>query len=101
MKVMKVKHEPELFKAFNYSAQVEKPFVQMHMATMRRQLSTIVRQAIASKLIKAKNVDDIVSILFEGTIGFHHPAMVVMHMDENREPMLKDVLDTLIEGLCR
>jgi len=99
MKVQKVKHEPELFKAFNYSAQAEKPFVKKHMATMHRQLSTIVSQAIDSGLIKKQNVDAVVALLFEATIGFHHPALVATSVDENREPMLRKLLDTLIDGL--
>jgi AcrR family transcriptional regulator len=99
MKVQKVKHEPELFKAFNYSAQIEKPFVKKHIETMHRQLYTIVSQAIDAGLIKAKSADAVVALIFEATIGFHHPAMVASHMGENREPLLRKVLDTLIDGL--
>src|SRR5271170_3578024 len=94
MKIQKVKHEPELFKAFNYSAQAEKPFVKKHMATMHRQLSTIVGQAIDSGLIKAESVDTVVALLFESTIGFHHPAMVAVYVRENREPLLRKLLGT-------
>jgi AcrR family transcriptional regulator len=99
MKVEKVKHEPELFKAFNYSAQTEKPFVKKHKATMHRQLSTIVSQAIDSGLIKGQSVDTVVELLFEATIGFHHPALVALSVGENREPLLRKLLDTLIDGL--
>jgi AcrR family transcriptional regulator len=99
MKVQKVKDEPELFKAFNNSTQNEKPFVQKHIGTMRRQLSTIVGQAIDSGLIKAQNVDIVVTLLFESTIGFHHPALVAIYVGENREPLLRKLLDTLIDGL--
>jgi AcrR family transcriptional regulator len=98
-KVEKVKHEPELFKAFNYSAQTEKPFVKKHMATMHNQLSTIVGQAIDSGLIQAESVDAVVALLFAATIGFHHPALVAISVDENREPLLEKLLDTLIDGL--
>lgn len=99
MKIQKVKHEPELFKAFNYSSQTEKPFVKKHMATMHRQLSTIVSQAIDSGLIKAENVDTVVALLFEATIGFHHPALVAISVGKNREPLLRKLLATLIDGL--
>ena len=99
MKIQKVKHEPELFKAFNYSAQIEKPFVKKHMATMHRQLSTIVSQAMDSGLIRAKSADTVVALLFEATIGFHHPALVAISVGENRERLLRKLLDTLIDGL--
>src|SRR5271170_643457 len=94
MKIQKVKHEPELFKAFNYSAQIEKPFVKKHMATMHRQLSTIVSQAMDSGLIRAKSADTVVALLFEATIGFHHPALVAISVGENREPLLRKLLNT-------
>jgi len=99
LKVEKVKHEPELFKAFNYSSQIDKPFVKEHMATMHRQISTIVGQAIDSGLIKAESVESVVALLFEATIGFHHPALVAISVGENREPLLRKLLETLIDGL--
>jgi len=99
MKVMKVKHEPELFKAFNYSAQIEKTFVREHMANMHRQLNTIVAQAMKSKLLKKDDVEKVVALLFEGTIGFHYPALVAVHVNEDREPKLLMVLDVLLAGL--
>jgi AcrR family transcriptional regulator len=92
-KVGKIKHEPELFKAFNYSAQAEKPFVKNHMATMHRQLNTIVGQAIDSGSIKAKSAEAVVARLFEATIGFHHPALVANSVGENREPLLTELVD--------
>src|ERR1700722_11624044 len=99
MKGQKVKHEPELFKAFNYSAQIEKPFVKTHIDTMHRQLNTIVGQAIDSGLIRAESVDSVVALLFEATTGFHHPALVAISVGENREPLLRKLLATLIDGL--
>jgi AcrR family transcriptional regulator len=99
MKVMKVKHEPELFKGLNYSSEGEKPFVKAHISTMRRQLRTIISQAVDSNLIKPRTVDDIVSLLLDATVGFHHPAMVVLYVGEDREQQLRHLLETLIKGL--
>lgn len=99
MKVAKVMNEPELFKAFNYSSQTEKPFVKRHMDTMRRQLSTIVSQAMDCGMLKKGDVDSIVSQLFEGTVGFHHPLMVATYASGYREENLKLLLETLTNGL--
>lgn len=101
MKVAKIRNEPELFKAFNYSSQTEKPFVKHHMNRMRRQLSTIVSQAMNTGLIKRGDVDSVVSLLFEGTVGYHHPLMVATYINEPREQNLRQLLETLIGGLKR
>jgi len=99
MKVAKVKNDPELFKALNYSTEVEKPFVQSHLSVMRRQLTVIVSQAVQANLIQRKNVDEVVTLLMEATNSFHHPAMVAMYAGQERENLLKRLLDTLFEGL--
>jgi AcrR family transcriptional regulator len=99
MKVMKVKLEPELFKAFNYSAVEERTFIKEHMATMRRQLSTIVKQLADTNMSQPIDIDMTVSLLFEGTASFHHPAMVALHINEDREALLLRMVTTLIDGL--
>jgi AcrR family transcriptional regulator len=98
-KVAKVKHEPELFKALNYSTEAEKPFVKVHMSTMKQQLRALVSQAIHANLIKSNNIDATVSLLCEATIGFHHPAMVANHVNDDRESVLRELLQTLLNGL--
>jgi len=98
MKVAKVKNDPELFKALNYSTEVEKPFVQAHLSVMRRQLSTMVTQAITANLIQRKNVDEVVTLLMEATSSFHHPAMVAMYGGEERENILRQLLLTMFDG---
>jgi len=99
MKVAKVKNDPELFKALNYSTEVEKPFVQAHLGVMRSQLNIIVTQAIEANLIGRKNVDEVVTLLMEATSSFHHPAMVAMYVGAERESILRQLLHTLFEGL--
>ncbi len=107
MKIAKVKNDPELFKALNFSTEVEKPFVQKHLATMRRQLGVIVGQAINSRLIKGptagadKNTDEVVTLLMESTMSFHHPAMVAMYGATDREKLLKQVLETMYQGFAK
>lgn len=90
--------DPELFKAFNYSAQIEKQFVQNHLQNMDRQLNNLASQAVKNGQLKG-DAANIASMLFEATIAFHHPLLVALHAQENREPMLKSVLKTLFDGL--
>jgi len=99
MKVAKVKNDPELFKALNYSTEVEKPFVQAHLSVMRRQLNVIVNQAMDANLIGSKSVDEVVTLLMEATSSFHHPAMVAMYVAKDREVLLRQLLETLFDGL--
>lgn len=101
MKIAKVKNDPELFKALNFSTEVEKPFVQKHLATMRRQLGVIVGQAIESNLIADKDANQIVTLLMESTMSFHHPAMVAMYGATDREKLLKQVLETMYLGFAK
>ncbi|MBS2010921.1 MAG: TetR family transcriptional regulator [Cyanobacteria bacterium SZAS TMP-1] len=97
-KCTKICNDPELFKAFNYSAQIEKPFVQSHLRNMDRQLQRLAGEAVKMGEMKG-DTDVIAKMLFEATIAFHHPVLVALHINEDREPLLKRVLKTLFDGL--
>lgn len=99
-KCEKVRLDPELYKAFNLSAQIHKPFVRHHLESMHQQLTLLVEQAIARKLISG-NVSEIVETLFQATAAFHHPALVVAYIQEDREPQLKSILQVLFKGLAK
>ncbi len=94
----KVQYDPEIFRAFNMSAQIEKDFVQRHLALMDAQLTSMVQQAIDDGLIVG-DVGTIVKILFTSTIEFHFPTMVLERISENREQLLEQILSTIYKGL--
>lgn len=94
----KVQYDPEIFRAFNMSAQIEKEFVQRHLALMDAHLTGMVQQAITDGLLKG-DASTIVKILFTATIEFHFPTMVLERIGENREHLLEQILSTIYKGL--
>lgn len=98
-KIQKVKHDPELYKAFNFSTEIEKPFIRRHMDTMHSQLSGLVREAIAAKRLKDADPEIMASIIFESMMSFNHPKIVAQYLDVKREPLLRLVLDNVLRGL--
>lgn len=97
-KCEKVRCDPELYRAFNFLAVRQKVFVCQHLQSMERQLMMLVKEAIGSGLLHG-DAAEIVQLLFNATIGFHYPAMVVEYIDQDREPLLRAVLDALYRGL--
>ncbi|MDQ2747014.1 MAG: TetR/AcrR family transcriptional regulator [Acidobacteriota bacterium] len=98
MKVKKVKNDPELYKSFNLATEQLKPFVQDHLEIMHRQLSGLVEEAIAKSGLKNQDTDKMTKIIVESLVAFNHPTMVLQFVDENREKMLYQVLDTILKG---
>lgn len=94
----KVQFDPEIFRAFNMSAQIEKEFVQRHLALMEAQLASMVQRAIDAELLFGE-AKTIVKILFTATIEFHYPTMVLERISENREQLLEQILSAIYKGL--
>lgn len=94
----KVRFDPELYRAFNFTAQLEKPFVQNHLAVMSSQLQGLVRDAISRKLL-AGDAKEIAEQLQSATLAFHYPALVVDQIDIDREPALRKLLAVLFRGM--
>ncbi|MBS1954817.1 MAG: TetR/AcrR family transcriptional regulator [Cyanobacteria bacterium SZAS-4] len=94
----KVQYDPEIFRAFNMSAQIEKEFVQRHLALMETQLTSLVQRAIDDGLMNGE-AHTIVKILFTATIEFHFPTMVLERIGEEREHLLEQILSTIYKGL--
>ena len=97
-KCAKVRNDPELFRAFNFSAQIEKQFVCTHLQNMSSQLTRLVEEALKQKLFRGE-AKTLVPLFFEATMSFHHPVLVAQHMNEEREALLRNVLDALYKGL--
>lgn len=99
LKKEKVLKDPELYKSFNMAAELVKPFIIEHLDNLNRQLLMLVRKAIIAQEIGAKSPESVVRLLLESTISFHHPRMVLDYKDENREELLKQVVETMLAGL--
>ncbi len=98
-KVAKVLHDPELYKAFNLSIAIQKPFAKRHMETMRTQLVGLVKEAIAKRRLRDADPETMAEIIRESLLAFHHPRLVAQHIEVKREPLLRLVLDSVLKGL--
>jgi len=98
-KITKVLHDPELYKAFDLSTSIQKPFVKQHVETMRTQLLGLVKEAIAKKRLRDTDPESMAEVLAESMMAFHHPKLVAQHIHEKREPLLRLVLESVLRGL--
>lgn len=99
LKKEKVLKDPELFKSFNMAAEALKPFVKEHLHNLNEQLLTLVKKLIQTHNIRKDSPEKIVELLLATTISFHHPRMVLDYKDEQREALLKSIVEILLEGL--
>lgn len=100
LKCAKVKAEPEIYAAFNANAQAASPAVAAHLATMRGQLEALVAAAIDEGAFAPAPAAATATLLFEATLAFHHPRLVLERIAEPREEALAGLLDVLIAGLA-
>ncbi len=95
----KVSRDPELFAAFNMSAEKTRPFVMDHLNTTQSQLRRMCADALKDGVFRNRSAQACATALFEGTIAFHHPRLVVENLGENREAGLRALLKVLFAGL--
>ena len=98
-KIEKVSHDPELYRAFDMAAGRSKPFVKNHLENMYRQLSGLVGEAIEKAGLNNADNGLMTRIILESTSAFHHPRLVVQHLGEKREKLMRKVIDSVLEGL--
>jgi AcrR family transcriptional regulator len=89
--------DPELYRAFDVSAALRKPFVVAHLATMNRQLVGLVEEAAGR--LGGDAPERQATLLFEAMSAFYHPKLVAEHYGEDRELLLKSVLDAMLIGM--
>lgn len=98
-KIAKVLHDPELYKAFDLSTAVQKPFAKRHMDSLQSQLLGLVKEVVAKRRLRDVNPDEMAKVLQESMMAFHHPKLVAQNINEKREPLLRLVLDSVLKGL--
>jgi AcrR family transcriptional regulator len=99
LKKEKVLNDPKMYTAFNMSALKTKPFVINHLQNMSKNLAKIVADGIKAGDFQKRDIPVIVNVLFQGTIAFHHPSLVLENIEEDRVPVLEEVLSTLLSGI--
>ena len=92
LKRERVLRDSELYRAFDAAATLRKPFVTDHFAAMQQQLRSLIGAVTA-------NPDDDAVLLFDATAAFHHPKLVMELAHEDREPLLRQLVRTLLIGL--
>lgn len=95
----KVRLDPELFKSFNLASESNKPFVARHLRNLHEQLSRLVRAAMAAGELDVASAAVAVAVLFEATLPFHHPSLVLERKDEERTELLRRVVEVVLAGL--
>jgi AcrR family transcriptional regulator len=98
-KLAKIQRDPELYKSFDLSSSIDKPYVRRHLETTHAQLVGLAREAIATQRLRDADPEAIALVLHESMMAFHHPKLVAQHMHEKREPLLRVVLDSVLKGL--
>ena len=98
-KLEKVRLDPELYRAFDLASEKSKPFVKRHLETLHRQLLGLVGEAIVKKRIPAADPEEMSKIIAAAVLAFHHPRLVALYIDEEREALLGQVLDSVLRGL--
>jgi AcrR family transcriptional regulator len=98
-KLAKVLHDPELYKAFDLSMAVEKPFARQHMETIHAQLVGLIKEVIAARSLRGADPETMADVVQESLMAFHHPRLVAEYVHENREPLLRLVLESVLKGL--
>lgn len=98
-KLEKVRLDPELYNAFDMASQQLKPFVKSHLETLHRQLLGLVNEAIAKRQLRNADAELMTDIISSAVMAFHHPRLVAQHVDEQRESLLHQVIDSILKGL--
>lgn len=99
LKLQKVQADPELYSAFNMAASSQRSFVQRHLQVSRAQLETIVGQGMEAGEFAKADVKITAQTIFNATLAFHHPKLVLENLHKNRLRELNAVLKALLEGI--
>jgi AcrR family transcriptional regulator len=97
LKRERILYDRELFRAFDVSAALKKPFVVAHLTELNRQLVGLVDQAGA--VLGEDTPQHKATLLFEAMASFHHPRLVAEHCEQKREALLKRLLAVLLNGM--
>ena len=97
VKRKRVLYDPELYRAFDVAAATKKPYVIAHLAKVNQQLIELVKEA--SGTLGTDTPQRQATILFEATSAFHHPKLMGEHFKENREALLKRILNAVMVGM--
>jgi AcrR family transcriptional regulator len=91
--------DPELFATYHALAEAAREVVAAHVADLVAQLSSIIRDGIASGEFAATDPDAAAAAIFQATSRFHHPHFVLESATRGSADDLRPVLALLLAGL--
>jgi len=95
----KVRLDPELYKSFEAGSDLGKPYIQEHLGNVVRQMTTLVQEAMAAGQLRRGDPERAAAILLAAGAAFHHPRMVAQFLHVDREPLLRQTMETVLKGL--
>ncbi len=98
-KLEKVRRDPELYRAFDEAAKESKPFVKNHLETIHRQLLSLVEEAIEKSNLQNASAEEMMEIIGTAVVAFHHPRLVAQFINEKREKLLRQIINSVLKGL--
>lgn len=104
LKRAKVASDPELYGAFDLATAKLRPSALAHLDHMFALLQGLIAEGIAQGEIRplqaGETLASLSEVLFDGTMAFHHPRLVLDSLGMDRRPALDAVLTTLLQGLA-
>ncbi|MGH6939194.1 TetR family transcriptional regulator [Hypericibacter sp.] len=95
----KILDDPELFEAYHAVAEAARDVVAHHLATLDRQVTTIIADGVAQGEFKVRNANQAARAVLSATLRFHHPYMVRASGGADTEADIKAVMKLVIAGL--
>ncbi|NDU99935.1 TetR/AcrR family transcriptional regulator [Pseudoroseicyclus tamaricis] len=83
--------DPEPCQAYDFASAAARPVVTAHREALRAQLAGLLGEAGFD--------EDGAPLMLEALRAFQHPQLVARHIEEDREPMLRRIVSTLLAGL--
>ena len=89
--------DPEPYRAFDLAASLDKPFVQKYLKQTKLDLEQMLKEL--NPRSSSSSAKQTAEVLFEATIGFHHPKLIMQTAPQDREPLLRKIVQSLLKGL--
>jgi AcrR family transcriptional regulator len=95
----RVQDDPELFETYHRLSSQARTVVDAHLAEMRRQLATIIRDGVVQGVFRVAEVEPAAAAVLHATQAFHHPYHMRMNAGRTDPEGLRRVLRLVLAGL--
>ncbi|MGZ9811220.1 TetR/AcrR family transcriptional regulator [Pseudoroseicyclus sp. H15] len=88
-------HDPEPFAAFDFASDKARPVITAHLQVLTGQIAALLAEAGLS----GGPGDHPAQVMMEAMRAFQHPSFVAHHVADDREPLMLEVVRTVLAGL--